>query len=61
MLGELIRALRGARMLDRTAVLIMSDHGRETKYGKSHGGFTTAEMAVQWLLFGPGKPPPPCP
>jgi arylsulfatase A-like enzyme len=39
-------------MLDRTALLVMSDHGRE-KTGRDHGGFTTAELAVQWLLTGP--------
>eukprot|EP00965_Chrysotila_dentata_P214551 6188253-Pleurochrysis_carterae.AAC.3 len=31
----------------------MSDHGRESSQGRSHGGFSTSEMSVQWLLNGP--------
>ena len=45
LLGKLERALREAGMLERTMLLVMSDHGREARHGKGHGGFTTAEMA----------------
>ena len=36
----------------RTTLLVMSDHGRAAN-GFGHGGYTTEEMAVQWLLVGP--------
>ena len=49
-----LAVLFAAGMLDRTLVLVMSDHGREARAGKAHGGFTTAEMGVQWLVFGAG-------
>lgn len=54
--GQVVDALSSARMLDRTALLIMSDHGREAR-GYGHGGFTTSELAVQWLLVAPGVRP----
>lgn len=35
----------------------MSDHGRQPGDGHHHGGFTTEEMSVQWLLAGAGVRP----
>ena len=53
MVGKVVATLREAGMLDQTTLLVMSDHGRETR-GFAHGGFTTEELSVQWLLSGPG-------
>lgn len=52
--GRVVESLRRANLLDSTALLVMSDHGRAARGGFDHGGFTTAEMQVQWLLVGPG-------
>lgn len=51
--GRVVETLRDAGMLEKTMLLVMSDHGREAK-GFDHGGFSTGELAVQWLLTGPG-------
>ena len=50
MQGQVLQALRDSGMLERVAVLVL-DHGREASQARR--GFT-AEMAVQWLLYGPG-------
>ena len=50
--GRVLKALEASGMRSRTTILVMSDHGRLAPEGKSHGGFTTAELAVQWLLVG---------
>jgi len=52
--GTVLEALRSAGIADSTLILIMSDHGRDAATGRSHGGFTTSELRVQWLLAGPG-------
>ena len=51
---QVLDALRAAGIADKTAILIMSDHGRDRPTARDHGGFTTEELAVQWLLVGPG-------
>lgn len=52
--GQVVDALQAARMLERTALLVVSDHGRDAPTGRGHGAFTTAELSVQWLLLAPG-------
>ena len=52
--GGVLRMLREEGMLKHTTLLVMSSHGRDARTGKVHGGFTTAELAVQWLLYGAG-------
>ena len=51
--GKVVTTLREADMLHKTTLLVMSDHGRESQ-GFGHGGYTTGELSVQWLLSGPG-------
>ena len=41
-------------MAEKTALLVMSDHGRAQPTLAHHGGFSTSELAVQWLLSAPG-------
>ena len=55
--GQVLGTLRDAKMAERTLVLVLSDHGRDAPTGRSHGGFSTTELAVQWLLAGPGVKP----
>lgn len=50
-IGRILEALRSAGMLERTLVLIVSDHGG---VGKSHGGETMAELQIPWIVAGPG-------
>jgi len=53
-LGRVLRALHAAKMMRSTLVLVLSDHGRAAPDFKQHGGFTTDEMAVPWILSGVG-------
>lgn len=55
--GRVLEALQVAGMSDKTTLIVMSDHGREVATGREHGGFTTEELAVQWLLVGPSVRP----
>ncbi|HUE96826.1 MAG TPA: sulfatase-like hydrolase/transferase [Longimicrobiaceae bacterium] len=48
---RLLDALKAAGMLERTVILISSDHGG---VGKTHGGATVAEIEIPWILWGPG-------
>lgn len=57
LVGRITRALHAAKMARSTLIFVLSDHGREAPTGKRHGGFSTAEMAVPWILAGPGVRP----
>lgn len=52
--GQILRALRLAKMEQSTLVFVLSDHGRRTPVGRDHGAFTTDEMVVPWIIAGPG-------
>ena len=52
--GQILRALRVAKMEQSTLVFVLSDHGRRTPGGRDHGAFTTDEMVVPWIIAGPG-------
>jgi len=54
---QVLGALNAAGIADTTTILIMSDHGRSEPERREHGGFSTDELAVQWLLVGPGIKP----
>ncbi|MBI4602145.1 MAG: alkaline phosphatase [Planctomycetes bacterium] len=51
LIGRLADALRDAGMLEKTVVLVTSDHGG---VGKGHGGATLAELEIPWIVAGPG-------
>lgn len=51
--GQVLDALRVAGIAEQTTLLMMSDHGRDGPSGRGHGGFSTEELATQWLLVGP--------
>ncbi len=51
LIGETIKGLRDAEMLDKTTLIITSDHGG---VGKGHGGATMAEVVIPWIIAGPG-------
>lgn len=38
-------------MLEKTIIIITSDHGG---VGKGHGGATMAEVEIPWIIKGPG-------
>lgn len=50
-IGIIMSGLREAGMLERTLVLISSDHGGR---GTGHGGETMGEMEIPWIVTGPG-------
>jgi predicted AlkP superfamily pyrophosphatase or phosphodiesterase len=50
-LGQLMSKLREAGMLSSTVVIISADHGG---VGKKHGGLSTTEIEIPWLIRGPG-------
>lgn len=51
LIGRAVEGLAAAGILDRTAILVTSDHGG---VGKRHGGATMAEVEIPWILAGPG-------
>ena len=51
LIGETIQGLKTAGMLEQTILIITSDHGG---VGKGHGGATTAEVEIPWIIAGPG-------
>jgi predicted AlkP superfamily pyrophosphatase or phosphodiesterase len=51
LIGETIQGLEAAGMLEQTILIITSDHGG---VGKGHGGATTAEVEIPWIIAGPG-------
>lgn len=51
LVGELVEALAKAEMTEKTALIVVSDHGG---VGTSHGGATDAEILVPWVMVGPG-------
>ncbi len=50
-IGELLAALEDANLLDKTMILISSDHGG---IDKGHGGKTMVEMEIPWIIWGAG-------
>lgn len=50
LIGEVIDGLRRAGMLDKTVLLVTSDHGG---VGKKHGAATLAELEIPWIISGP--------
>ena len=54
LIGETIQGLKAAGMLAQTILIITSDHGG---VGKGHGGATTAEVEIPWIIAGPGVAP----
>lgn len=51
LIGQVMLALRQARIADRTVVLVTSDHGG---VGTKHGGDSPEEMTIPWIVAGPG-------
>lgn len=51
LVGQLLGAVEDAGLGGSTYVLVTSDHGG---VGKGHGGATTAELEIPWILVGPG-------
>lgn len=51
LIGQILAALTESGIMDSTFVLVTSDHGG---VGKGHGGATTAELEIPWILSGPG-------
>ena len=51
LIGETIQGLKAAGMLEQTVLIVTSDHGG---VGKGHGGATTAEVEIPWIIAGPG-------
>jgi hypothetical protein len=45
-IARILHVLRQAGRLERTLIIVASDHGRQAA-GYHHGGFTTSELAVQ--------------
>ncbi|MDE0467251.1 MAG: alkaline phosphatase [Candidatus Poribacteria bacterium] len=54
LIGETIQGLEASGMLAQTILIITSDHGG---VGKGHGGATTAEIEIPWIIAGPGVAP----
>ena len=54
LIGETIRGLEAAGMLEQTILIVTSDHGG---VGKGHGGATIAEIEIPWIIAGPGVTP----
>ncbi len=53
LIGELVAALEADDYLDRTLLIITSDHGGS---GLKHGSDSPEDMTVPWLAVGPGVP-----
>lgn len=51
LIGDVLQALADAGLLERTTVIVTSDHGG---IDKKHGGSTMAELEIPWLIAGPG-------
>jgi len=51
LVAPLLTAIDNTGMRASTIVMISADHGG---VGKSHGGFTKAEIEVPWIISGPG-------
>ena len=48
---KLLGELKQAGLLERTLVIVTSDHGGK---GKSHGGVSMDELEIPWIVVGPG-------
>jgi len=51
LLKELIDGIKASGSWDRTVLLLTADHGG---VGTKHGGMSTAEIEIPWILHGPG-------
>lgn len=50
-IGEFLKKLKAQDLYEDTHFMFITDHGG---IGKGHGGFTTTEMEVPWVITGPG-------
>lgn len=51
MVGQIMAAIAEAGATEDTVVLLTADHGG---IDRGHGGFTTVELEIPWILAGPG-------
>jgi len=51
LIGEIVAALRGANLWDRTALIVSADHGG---IGTRHGGLSLSELEIPWIAAGAG-------
>jgi predicted AlkP superfamily pyrophosphatase or phosphodiesterase len=51
LVGQLVAALKRAKMYDQTVILLTADHGG---IDKKHGGDTPEERTIPWIIRGPG-------
>ena len=49
-IGSLMQALQKNGELEKTTIIITSDHGMR---GTNHGGSTPEEMTIPWMIMGP--------
>lgn len=54
MVGELLEVLDEAGITEQSLVMLISDHGGQ---GRWHGGGTSDELHVPWILWGKGVSP----
>lgn len=54
LIGEIVKAVEEAGMIDETVFILSSDHGG---VGYGHGGNTLAEMEIPFLVYGKGVKP----
>lgn len=51
LIGKVLAALEASGMMERSIVLVTSDHGGKDK---GHGGATMAEIEIPWIIYGRG-------
>ena len=51
LVGEIVRGLEEAEILNQSILLVSADHGG---VGTKHGNATTAEIEIPWIIAGPG-------
>ncbi|MCC6145637.1 MAG: alkaline phosphatase [Candidatus Hydrogenedentes bacterium] len=51
LIGEIIGALKETGIYDSTLVIVTADHGGKDR---GHGGATTQEIEIPWIIHGPG-------
>lgn len=48
-IGQILEALENSGMMERTIILLTSDHGG---VGRGHGNASKAELEIPWLIYG---------
>jgi predicted AlkP superfamily pyrophosphatase or phosphodiesterase len=48
-IGQILEALENSGMMERTIILVTSDHGG---VGRGHGNSSKAEIEIPWVIFG---------